>query len=173
MENKELERRVLTLIAQDRIEAPLSSMYQMTKRRKAASASEIGGYVLPATPFHGERVFAYSAQNDVNKARRLKEAVTEFKKRYPKYGDALTQVIEEKRSRSETHLSFGTNPNAKLTADDYIGVMTSLGLSEQTSRNLYPDLVEISRRLKKKRDEGVRSVLIGKSNDPVEEFGED
>ena len=61
----------------------------------------------------------------------------------------------------EKHLYFGVNQGCRLTTEDYIGVMQSLGLSEQTARNLYPDLLNVSRKLVREREEE-RSILVGK-----------
>ena len=41
-----------------------------------------------------------------------------------------------------------------------MGVMKSLGFTEAISRDLYPELMEVSRKLSRKRDEE-RSVMIG------------
>lgn len=50
-------------------------------------------------------------------------------------------------------------PGCRLTADDYLGVMTNLGFTEAQARNLYEPLIEASRQISKKRSEE-RSILI-------------
>jgi hypothetical protein len=55
------------------------------------------------------------------------------------------------------------NAGKKLTAEDYLGVMENLGFSETSARNLYPELIEVSRNLsrRKARKDEERSILIG------------
>ena len=64
------------------------------------------------------------------------------------------------KSKSEEHLYFGINAGNRLTADDFIEVMQSIGLSE-TTISLYPDLMEISRNLARARQQE-RSIIVGK-----------
>ena len=52
------------------------------------------------------------------------------------------------------------NENCRLSEGDYMGVMESLGFTQTMARNLYPELMQVSRNLSKKRDEE-RSILIG------------
>ena len=91
----------------------------------------------------------------------MKEAVAEFAQEFPKYGQILLGKVAEKRVLAEEHLYFGVNPGCRLTTDDYIGVMQSLGLTEGTARSLYPDLLKVSRKLAKAREEE-RTVIVGK-----------
>jgi hypothetical protein len=94
-------------------------------------------------------------------ARKMKDAVAEYCEKYPAQGQILTQMIEDKRSERETHLYFGINDGCRLTADDYKGVMNTLGFTEAQARNLYEPLISTSRAIAKKRDEE-RSILVGK-----------
>ena len=94
------------------------------------------------------------------KARGMANAIEDFAQQYPRHGNILRGMIAEERQVRETYLHFGLNPDKRLTADDYIGVITSLGFTEATARNLYPELMDVSRKISKKRDED-RSILIG------------
>jgi len=153
-----LERQVIELIATDRIHIPISSIDGKLKRQKPKLAQAIE---LPKAKFRGERVYARVKVDDITeKARTMREAIDEFADKYPRHGKILNGLIEETRQAKETNLYFGINEGCRLTADDYMGVMTSLGFTETTARNLYPDLMNISRNLARKRDEE-RSVLIG------------
>lgn len=155
---EQLERQVIELIATDRIDIPISSMSGKLKRQKPKLAQAIQ---LPGARFQGERVYARVKVDDVTeKARTMREAVDTFAEQYPRHGKILNGLIEETRQAKETNLYFGVQEGCRLTADDYMGVMTSLGLTEVTARNLYPDLMNISRNLARKRDEE-RSTLIG------------
>ncbi len=156
-----MENEIIELIARDRLEIPLSSMYQRLKRMKKTDAE---GLVerLKICSFEGKRVRAHLAYEDKERARGMKEAVAEFSLEFPKYGTILQGMIAEKRIQSEEHVYFGMREDCRLTADDYMGVMTSLGLSEGSARSLYPDLMDISRKLKRARQEGARSVIVGK-----------
>ena len=154
-----MEKKVLELAAQDRIHIPLSSMDQKLKKSKMGCATEIAD--LLKEEFEGGRTYAFVQYEDKSRARGMKEAIKEFTEEYPKYGAILKGMIEEKRVRSEEHLYFGMNTGCKLTSDDYMTVMTSLGLSEAAARSLYPDLMDMSRKLSRARNED-RSIIVGK-----------
>ena len=158
--NTELERKIVELIATDRIDIPISSMSGKLKRAKPKLAKSID---IPKK-YEGDRVYARIESEDLMKARGMKEGIELFDQKFPKYGKILRGYIEAQRALRETHLYFGVNEGCRLTADDYMGVMTGLGLSEKVSRDLYPELMQVSRNLSKQRDEE-RSVLIGKLPD--------
>jgi hypothetical protein len=155
--DEKLERRVIELIAADRIDIPISSMSGKLKRRKPQMAQ---GIDLGGKRYNGERVFAYTHGKDELKARGMKEGVEKFEEKFPKYGKILRGYIEEQRTVREQHLVFGMQDGCKVTSDDYMGIMTNLGFTPATSERLYPELMDISRKLKKKRDESYRSILI-------------
>lgn len=152
-----IEKQIIELIATDRIDIPISSMSGKLKRQKPklAEAIDIDG------KYRGERVYARIEIDDVTqKARTMAEAVEEFAGKYSRHGKILKGLIEEKRQAKENNLYFGVNPGCRLTADDYLGVLTNLGFSEQRAEGLYEELIAISRNLSKKREEE-RSILIG------------
>jgi len=155
-----MENKILELIAQDRLHIPMSSLDQKLKRAKNKEAKSIAS-ILGKSRYSGERFYAFVESEDKERARGMKEAFAEFAKEFPKYGLILAGKIAEKRTIAEEHLYFGVKPNCRLTADDYMQVMTDLGLSETTSRALYPDLMNVSRKLAKARDED-RSIIVGK-----------
>jgi|SRR3989344_3283086 len=154
----ELERKVLELIAMDRIEMPISSLSGKLKRQKPKFAKEID--LNGKAVYDGERCYARIKKEDLEKARGIREGVEEFSKKFPNYGKILNGLIEEKRKEKETHLYFGMYENCRLTEADYIGVMQNLGFTETGARNLYPELMQVSRNLSRKRDEE-RRILIG------------
>lgn len=155
-----MEQQIIQLIARDRLEIPLSSMYQKVKNKKGKDAKSLAE-VLGESRFSSERVFAFVEEEDKERARGMKEAVAEFSEQFPKYGQILAGKIAEKRTIAEKHLYFGVNHGSRLTTDDYVNVMQSLGLSETAARNLYPDLVKVSRKLANEREEE-RSIIVGK-----------
>lgn len=155
-----MENEIIGLIAQDRIEIPLSSLYQKLKRAKKGNATGLADRLRTAR-VTGDRAYAFFRVEDKEKARGMKEAIAEFATEFPKYGAILMGKVAEKRVRSEEHVYFGMNPGCRLTSDDYVAVMQSLGLSENAARNLYPDLMDISRKLARARDEE-RSVIVGR-----------
>jgi hypothetical protein len=157
---EELERSVIELIATDRLHMPISSMSGKLKRRqpKIAKALDLNEY---EKNFEGERVYARIEEEDIMKSRTMKEGVEAFSDKYPRYGTILRGLIEEERAAKETHLYYGVNDGRRLTADDYIGVMTNLGFTEVTAQKLYPELMSISRGMKRKRQETERRILIG------------
>ncbi|HRZ85201.1 MAG TPA: hypothetical protein P5277_00290 [Candidatus Paceibacterota bacterium] len=158
MNNKEnVERQIIGLIAADRIDIPISSMSGKLKRMKPKLAEEIA---FPGSNYQGERVYARIEEEDKMKARTTREAINEFKEAYPTHGKVLEGLIAEKRLQKETHLYFGVNEGCRLTSDDYMGVMTDLGFTPAVAASLYPELMDISRKLSRKRSEE-RSILIG------------
>ena len=156
---EQIERQIIELIATDRIDIPVSSMSGKLKRKKPslAKAIDLTGY---ADNFRGERVYARVETDDTMKARGMREGIDLFEQQYPRHGRILRGLIEEQRELREVNLYFGVNNGCRLTTEDYLGVMASLGFTEATARSLYPELMEISRKLSRKRDEE-RSVLIG------------
>ncbi|MBM3233417.1 MAG: hypothetical protein FJY98_01575 [Candidatus Liptonbacteria bacterium] len=158
-----MQNEFIELIARDRIEIPLSSMYQKMKKSKQALARDLANRVkdLDGSEFESERIFAYVDRENKEKARGMKEAIAEFSAEHPEHGAILQRKVEEKRKIAEEHLYFGVNTGCRLTTDDYISVMRDLGLSETVARNLYPDLINVSRKLAKAREED-RRVIVGK-----------
>ncbi|MFH1500606.1 MAG: hypothetical protein ABIE22_01530 [archaeon] len=154
-----LERQIIEVIATDRISIPIKSIggkldRSKPKLAKAIDVSEFGNY------FVGDRVYARVEEDSTMKARGMREGIEKFKAEYPRHGDVLEGYIAEERLVRETNLYFGVNPGCRLTSDDYMGVMKSLGFTDRVAADLYPDLMEISRNLSRKRKEE-RSILIG------------
>ena len=158
-----MEQQIIGLIARDRLEIPLSSMYQKVRKTKGAMAKGLAALVanLEGAEFEGQRTYAHLDSEDKDRARGMKEAVAEFCDEFPKYGTILAGKINEKRAIAEQHLYFGVNNGCRLRTEDYISVMKELGLSESTARNLYPELLNVSRKLANAREEE-RSILVGK-----------
>ncbi|MEK6893009.1 MAG: hypothetical protein AABX07_02290 [Nanoarchaeota archaeon] len=158
-----MEQQIIALIARDRLEIPLSSMYQKVKKVKSREAKNLAVLIksLEGQEFESGRTYAYVDRENKEKARGLKEAVTEFAAEFPKSGSILLEKIAKKRTIAEEHLYFGVNTGCRLTTDDYISVMQSLGLSESTARAMYPELINVSRKLAKDREEE-RSAIVGK-----------
>ena len=155
-----LERQIIELVATDRIDIPISSMSGKLKRRKPKLARDIDLSDYNGS-FSGDRTYARIEEQDIEKARGMREGVEEFSKRFPKYGAILEGMIKEKRDKRETHLYFGMHEGARLTTGDYMGVMRNLGFSEAAAEGLYGELMEVSRNLAKKRGETERRILIG------------
>jgi len=166
MKNENLEQQLMTLIATDRIEIPISSLSGKLKRGKPKIAHAIE---LPKSNYVGERVYARTESKDELKARSMKEAVTEFADKYPSHGKVLYGIIAEKRLQKETHMYFGMRDGCRLTSDDYLGVMKNLGFSEQRAEGLYDELMIVSRNIAKKRGNPERSILIGRLEESDEE----
>ena len=154
-----IEKQVIELIATDRLHIPISSMSGKLKRKQPKLAQELG--LVEGRPFSGERTYARVETEDRMKARGMAEGIAKFSGEFPRYGAILKGYIEEERANSETHVYFGMNEGCRLTQIDYLEVMTNLGFSEGSAMALYVPLMEASRTISRKRDEGERSVLIG------------
>lgn len=161
---EQLQRQVLGLIATDRISIPVKSISGKIDRTrpKLGKAINLSGL---NDEFVGERCYARVDSFNREKARNIREAVNEFSEEHPKYGNILNEKIAQKRISRETHLYFGMNDGCRLTADDYTTVLTEMGFTEVTAKKLYPELIEVSRKISKKReaDNGYieRSVIVG------------
>ncbi|MFA5857241.1 MAG: hypothetical protein WC867_07800 [Candidatus Pacearchaeota archaeon] len=156
--NENIERGLIQLIATDRIEIPVSSMSGKLKKQKPTIAYEVAeGF---NKRYDGDRTYARIEESDKMKARGTKEAIQEFKEQYPKYGEILQGKIDEKRSEREVHLYFGMKEGSRITEADYLGVMSDLGFTPAMARDLYPALMDVSRKISRKRNEE-RSILIG------------
>ncbi len=153
-----IERQIIELIATDRIDKPISSMSGKLKRQKPKLAEAIE---LPRGSFVGDRVYARLKLEEGMKARGMSEAIQVFAEQYPRYGEILQGLIAEQRVCREPHLYFGVNEGCRLTAADYMNVMTNLGFTETTAERLYPELMNVSRKIARKRDEE-RSILVGR-----------
>ena len=156
---EDLEEKLIELIATDRIGMPISSMSGKLKRSKPKLAKTIE--LTSGASFEGERTYARVETSNRDKARGMREGINKFIENYPREGAILEGYIAEQRIASETHLCFGMYEGCRITSDDYTGVMTSLGFTEATAKKLYPELMDISRNLARKRDEVERSILIG------------
>ena len=156
---EDIERQLIEIIATDRIDKPISSMSGRLKRAKPKLAKEID--LSSGNSFEGERTYARVETSNRNKARGMRAGIDKFVENHPEYGEILESYIAEERVASETHLIFGMYEGCRITSDDYIEVMENLGFTETTAKNLYPELMDISRKLARKRDEIERSILIG------------
>lgn len=158
MVNQQLEGQLIELVATDRIEIPISSMSGKLKRQKPELAREVAEGLKGR--YSGERVYARVVCEDKLKARGMREGVDAFSRDYPAYGALLHGYIEGQRAMSEKHLYFGMRDGCRITADDYREVMTNLGFTPAMAEQLYPALMDVSRKLSRQRGEE-RSILVG------------
>jgi hypothetical protein len=159
-QKQSIERQLIQVIATDRIDRPISSMSGKLKRAKKKLGPLVE--IKPGEKYVGERVFARVETEDTKMAARtMREAVDLFAEQYPRHGKILDGYIEETRAGKETHIYFGMHQGKRLTADDYLGVMQNLGFTPATAKSLYPELMDISHKMRRKRNEGDRSILIG------------
>lgn len=159
---EQLERKIIALVAADRLDVPISSMSGKLKRMKPKLAAEVdlseyGG------DFHGERAYARVREEEGAKARGMKDAIDLFCEKHPQYGTELRGLIAEQRITREPHLYFGVQAGCRLTSEDYMQVMTNLGFSETRAESMYQELMTVSRNLTrtKSREGEERSILVG------------
>tara|TARA_Y100000310_G_scaffold345263_1_gene463198 strand:+ start:976 stop:1461 length:486 start_codon:yes stop_codon:yes gene_type:complete len=161
MTSQEIEKQIIELVATERIYRPISSIEGKLKRMrpKLAKAIELTEH---KQKFKGDRAYAkVQIIDNTKKARTLKEAVNEFANKYPKQGEILQKIIDRTRKVKESNLYFGVYEGCRLTADDYLGVMTNMGFTEATASRLYPELMNISHKMARKKQDSERSILIG------------
>ncbi len=154
----DLEITVRDMVAYDILSKPLSNLGAKADRRRDKMAEQAAELV--SFGFSSERVTAYVETRDEEKARTLREGITSFKRSYPKYGNILEGMIEQKRAQKNEYLVFGINPGFKLGAEDYRRVMKDLGMSSREADAMYPHLLDISDRLGKSRENAERNILL-------------
>ncbi|MEM2956315.1 MAG: hypothetical protein QW041_01955 [Candidatus Pacearchaeota archaeon] len=160
-ERTEPEKAVRKLIATNDLRIPFSSIYQKIKAYENNIASGVQGYVNEKADF-GNSVIAYIEYKDKNVARGMREGIEEFKKQYPRYGAILEGLIQEKRIKREIHLIYRLNEGYKLHDNEYVSVIKDVaGLNDLEAEKIFPEIMKVSDRLKKKRKEGLREILIG------------
>lgn len=160
MTNETLERQVIELIATDRVSIPIKSMAGKLDRQRPKLANAVIDNSEFVENFLGDRTYAKVEYEDKMKARGMREGIEFFSNLYPEHGRVLNGIIEELRAAKEVHLYFGMNSGCRLAADDYREVMTNLGFTSNESEQLYPRLMEISRKISRQRDEE-RSIIVG------------
>ena len=158
-----MQKNIIGLIAEDRIELPFSSFRNKLQKRKLTVARDLadalGGV---GSSFSDGRVYARVEAKDRSLARGMKEAIAEFSEEYPAYGNILKGKVAEKRGSREEHLYFGMEENSRLSGSDYLEVLKDLDISEHQAHRMYPALMESSRRLHYARDKTERSIIVGK-----------
>jgi len=160
-EKTEAEKSVRKLIATNDLRIPFSSVYQKIKSFEDTLAEGIQGYVTEKADF-GNSILANVSYKDKMKARGMREGIAEFKKQYPRYGDILEGLIAEERTKKEIYLNYGFNEGYKLNDNEYVSVIKDVaGLNDDEAEAMFPKIMKISERLKKKQKEGLREILIG------------
>ena len=159
-ERTEGEKLVRKLVAMNDLRIPLSSLYQKDKKIEKEYALGISNYIGQNSAL-GNSVTAYVEKTTKQKARGMEEGIEAFTKQYPRYGKILKGLIEEERTKKENYLLYGLNDGYKLNDNEYVGVMRDIGLTDAEAEAMFPKLMDISSRLKKKQKEGLREILIG------------
>lgn len=154
----ELELSVRNMVAYDILSKPLTSLGQKADRRKDKVGKEISALLREGEQF--ERVVAHIERREEERARTLREGIEAFKEEFPKYGKALEEKIEVKRSRSNKYLVYGVADGFRLSADDYRRVMKDLGMNVVEADAMYPHLLQISDRLGKAGENSLRDILL-------------
>lgn len=161
--NPQLEDMLVQIVAVDRVYKPIASIDGKLKRKREKL---VKGFPMESGEnYKGERVYARVEEDETMKARGMAEAVTEFSEKFPQYGKILQGMIAEQRVVREKNLVFRMQEGKIIPAKDYIGVLLDLGFTQTTAENLYPELIDISRKLARKREEVERVIMIGQSYD--------
>ena len=160
-ERTEPEKAVRKLIATNDLRIPFSSIYQKIKAYEDNVASGVQGYVNENADL-GNSVVATVSSEDKMVARGMRKGIDEFKKQYPNYGAILEGLIQEKRLESEIHLKYGFNNGYKLHDNEYVSVIKDVaGLNDLEASAMFPEIMKVSERLKRKKKEGLRDILVG------------
>ena len=162
-EKQELEGRLIEIVAVDRIYKPITSIDGKLKRRREKLTADFP--MATGKTYNGDRVYARVEESETMKARGMSAAIDEFAKKFPRYGEILRGMIAEKRVVREKNLIFRMQEGRILSSKDYLGVLLDLGFTPSTAESLYPELVEISRKLSKKRAEQERVIMLDQSYD--------
>jgi len=153
----ELEIKVRSMVAFDILSKPLTSLGHKADRRRDKLAEETAALLEEET---SDRVVAYTERREEEKARTMREGIEAFKEEYPSYGKILEGVIQEKRIKSNQYLVYGVADGFKLGSEDYRRVMRDLGLTPVQADAMYVHLLDISEKLGKAAENGLRSILL-------------
>jgi len=161
---EELERRTIELVATDRLYVPSSSFDGKLERRRPKLAAGLG---LTSRGYQGERTYVRIETKDKKEARGLRNGIAKFAEQYPDHAGILEQCIKEERTVREKRMYFGVQDGKRLTNDDYMAVLTGMGLGPVTAQKYCDVALDISRRMQQEREkkgkpEAERSILIGK-----------
>ncbi len=156
------EKQIIRLIAMDRIDVTLSSLDNKLRKQRSNLAEEVAEDVGKQSEFVGKRTYARTDVKDKRLARGMKVAIEEFEKEFPLYGKILRKKIAEKRDLREEHLYFGTRDSSRIAGQDYLEVLTDLGISEHQAHMMYPLVIEASRKIQQARNNQERSAIVGK-----------
>ncbi len=159
-ERTEPEKLVRKLVAINNLRIPFSSLYQKDKKIEKEYAHGISNYIGQNADF-GNSVTSYISKEDKQKARGMEDGIEEFSKKYPRHGKILKGLVEEKRAEKEVYLKYNLNNGYKLNDNEYVSVMRDIGLTDTEASVMFPMLMQISERLKKKKEKGLREILIG------------
>ncbi len=144
----EVEMGIRTMIAQNVLKAPMSSLYKKLERRHESLAHEVSALITDGE--EGERIFANIQEREEDgKARAMRVAIDQFKGMHPKYGEILENLIQETRKDKNTVLVYGLKNGFKLGTEDYFRVMSDLGFDKMTAGAFVPHLLETAKNLKK------------------------
>ena len=166
MTEQNYEAQVRKLIAFDNIDIPLCALHKRVDRRHKKLAESLEEPVDAGEDFGCTEVNVDFRNKQ--RARAIKEAVSEFCKKYPAPGRQLKKMIAVNRTMRETYLQYGLPEGRRISSQDYIAAMTDVGLTQTQAEAFYPRVLEVSRTLQRARGKetttsGLREVLIGKS----------
>jgi len=156
----ELERQIINLVATDRLYRPSSSFDGKLERRRPKLAQSIASYDGFDGEFQGDRAYARLVTEDRNKARDVSAGIRDFTEANPEQGAILQDYINKSRKSRERHLYFGMNDGCRVAHEDYMAVLTNMGLSEQRAEQYLAVAMDISRNLQKNSGDEERSVIV-------------
>lgn len=159
-ENESLHETYLVLLCGlDRLHKPISSFSSKMKKTQPLFARNFP--LEPGKFYEGERAYARVEVANKRKARSLREGIEAFLEKHPEMKDELEKCINEGRKTREKHLYYGLKEGKRISKEDYLHVLTELGLSRARAEALYEPLIQISDDLRTKRHEKESSILIG------------
>jgi len=161
-ERTEAERAVRDLIALNDLDTVFSSFHQKLDKIEKDYAQGAANYVKQKAQPGNSITARLEVEKELKKARVTRAAINKFKKDYPKYGGLLEGYIGEDRWENENYLAYCLNEGYKISVSEYITILRKVGFAEEEAMRFCPDLISISERLREKKEEGLRKILIGK-----------
>jgi len=158
VERTELEILTRNMVAYDVLKAPLSSLHQKAGRKQKAAAKTAAQYIEAGDV--ADRVYVSIQETEQEKARTLRQGINTFKEAHPRYGAKLEGMISETRTQKNNIIQYGIEDGFKLGTQDYVRVMKDLGLSETAAHAMYGHLLEVSEKLGKASETGMREILL-------------
>ncbi len=156
-----ITEKVEDLVAYDTVKGAFDSMAKRADRQLKPLADDIyNGLRMGQRVSRRAPVVADYRFQAKDKARTMTEGISEFKKRFPKYGEKLQAIIDETRKTKKRYLVFGVKDGREIPEEIYLGVLESIGIPKEGLKKTLDTVMGITEVLEENREKGLEEMLI-------------